>query len=162
MELVDQESREFFLSQAISSLDAEYDFILLDCPPALGLITMNALCWAESIIVPLQCEYFAMEGLNLLMRTLANVKKGLNPDLSILGILFTMYSKRSNLNNDVVEDISSFFPELVFQTKIPRSIKVAEAPSHGFPINYYDASNAAARAYAKLAEEVIDRVSGEI
>lgn len=162
IELVEQESREFFLTRALLSLDSEFDFILLDCPPALGLLTMNALCWAERVLVPLQCEYFAMEGLNLLMRTITNVKKGLNPELEILGILFTMYSKRSLLNNDVVEDITSFFPDLVFKTVIPRSIRLAEAPSHGLPINYYDASNATARAYVKLAEEVIDRVSDEI
>ncbi|MDD7270366.1 MAG: ParA family protein, partial [Spirochaetales bacterium] len=135
------------------------DFIFVDCPPALGLITMNAMCWADKVIIPMQCEYFAMEGLNLLMRTISSVRKSLNPNLEILGILFTMYTKRAKLNSEVVEDISNFFPELVFKTIIPRSIRLAEAPSYGMPINIYDASNAGAKAYNNLAKEVIDRVS---
>lgn len=161
VELVNEDEREFFLQKRIASLDMQFDFILLDCPPSLGLVTMNALSWAEYVIIPMQCEYFAMEGLNLLMRTISNVRKALNPDLKILGILFTMFSKRARLNSDVIEDTSSFFPELVFKTVIPRSIRLAEAPSHGLPINVYDVSNAGAKAYAALAREVISRVGNE-
>ena len=161
VELVNEDEREFFLQKRISSLDTLFDYILLDCPPSLGLITMNALSWAEYVIIPMQCEYFAMEGLNLLMRTVTNVRKALNPDLKILGILFTMYSKRARLNSDVIEDTSSFFPDLVFKTIIPRTIRLAEAPSHGLPINVYDVSNAGAKAYAELAREVIKRVGNE-
>ena len=139
-------------------LDDDYDFILLDCPPSLGLETMNALAWADYVLIPLQCEYLAMEGLNLIMRTIGNVKKGLNTKLKVLGILFTMYSKRALLNQQVVEDISQFFPDLVFKTIIPRSVRISEAPSHGLPINYYDRSNAGSKAFAELAKEVVSRV----
>lgn len=158
VELVDEENREYFLKKALSSIENDFDYILLDCPPSLGLETMNALVWCNKVIIPLQCEYLAMEGLNLIMRTVTNVKKKLNPDISILGILFTMYSKRARLNQEVVEDISEFFPDLVFKTIIPRSVRLAEAPSHGLPINYYDRSNQGTKAFAALAKEVVDRV----
>lgn len=158
VELVDEEERNFFLRNKISSLDSLFDFIFVDCPPSLGVITMNALAWAESIIIPMQCEYFAMEGLNLLMRTVSNVRKALNPDIRILGIVFTMFSKRNRLNADVVQDTTSFFPELVFKTVIPRTVRLAEAPSYGLPINVYDVSNAGNKAYTALAKEVVKRV----
>lgn len=158
VELVDEEERNFFLRNKIASLDSLFDFIFVDCPPSLGVITMNALAWAESIIIPMQCEYFAMEGLNLLMRTVSNVRKGLNPDIRILGIVFTMFSKRNRLNADVVQDTTSFFPELVFKTVIPRTVRLAEAPSYGLPINVYDVSNAGNKAYTALAKEVVKRV----
>ena len=158
VELVDEENREYFLKKALSSIENDFDYILLDCPPSLGLETMNALVWCNKVIIPLQCEYLAMEGLNLIMRTVTNVKKKLNPEISILGILFTMYSKRARLNQEVVEDISEFFPDLVFKTIIPRSVRLAEAPSHGLPINYYDRSNQGTKAFAALAKEVVDRV----
>ena len=133
-ELVSENNREFLLKTVLEPLDDDYDFILLDCGPSLGLETMNGLAWADSIIIPLQCEYFAMEGLNLLMRTITNVKKELNPNLRVLGILFTMYKKRSLLNEQVVEDITQFFGDMVFKTIIPRNVRLAEAPSHGLPI----------------------------
>lgn len=158
VELVDEEERNFFLRNKIASLDSLFDFIFVDCPPSLGVITMNALAWAESIIIPMQCEYFAMEGLNLLMRTVSNVRKALNPDIRILGIVFTMFSKRNRLNADVVQDTASFFPELVFKTVIPRTVRLAEAPSYGLPINVYDVSNAGNKAYTALAKEVVKRV----
>ena len=139
-------------------MNSDFDYILLDCPPSLGLETMNALAWADYVIIPLQCEYLAMEGLNLIMRTIGNVKKGLNPHIKVLGILFTMYSKRTLLNRQVVEDISQFFGDTVFKTIIPRSVRLSEAPSHGLPINYYDKSNNGAKAFAELAKEVISRV----
>ena len=158
VELVDEDNREFFLSKALDSVSSSFDFILVDCPPALGLITMNAMCWAEKVIIPMQCEYFAMEGLNMLMRTISSVRKSINPHLEILGILFTMFTKRAKLNSEVVEDITNYFPQLVFKTIIPRSIRLAEAPSHGMPINIYDSSNSGSKAYAALAKEVIQRV----
>lgn len=158
IELVNENNREYYLKTVLESLEDDYDYILLDCPPSLGLETMNALAWADYVIIPLQCEYMAMEGLNLIMRTISNVKKGLNPKLNVLGILFTMYSKRALLNQQVVEDISDFFPDLVFKTIIPRSVRISEAPSHGLPINYYDKSNAGSKAFAELAKEVVSRV----
>ncbi len=158
VELVEEEEREYFLKTALKPIEEDYDYILLDCPPSLGLETMNALVWCNKVVIPLQCEYFAMEGLNLIMRTITNVNKKLNPEISILGILFTMYSKRSRLNQEVVEDISEFFPDLVFKTIIPRSVRLAEAPSHGLPINYYDKTNQGAKAFAELAKEVAKRV----
>ncbi len=158
IELVNENNREYYLKTVLESLESDYDFILLDCPPSLGLETMNALAWADYVLIPLQCEYLAMEGLNLIMRTIGNVRKSLNTKLKVLGILFTMYSKRTLLNQQVVEDISEFFPDLVFKTIIPRSVRISEAPSHGLPINYYDKSNAGAKAFAELAKEVVGRV----
>ena len=137
----------------------DYDFIFADCPPALDLVTMNALCWADSVIIPMQCEYFAMEGLNLLLRTISSIKKQLNPSLEVLGIVFTMYSSRSNLSNEVVDDITAYFKDLVFDTKIPRNVRLSEAPSHGLPINAYDNSCSGSKAYNALAKEVLDRVN---
>ncbi|MDY5930585.1 MAG: ParA family protein [Candidatus Ornithospirochaeta sp.] len=158
IELVNEDGREFFLKNSIRDLDNDFDYILLDCPPSLGLETMNALCWADYVVIPLQCEYFAMEGLNMIMRTVTNVRKQLNPQLKTLGILFTMYSKRAVINKEVVEDISAFFKDLVFRTIIPRSVRMAEAPSHGMPIDYYDKSNCGTKAFAALAKEVVGRV----
>lgn len=158
VELVNELAREFFLKNALSSIEKDWDFILVDCPPSLGLVTINAMCWAEYVIIPMQCEYFAMEGLNLLIRTIGNVKKQLNPHLEILGILFTMYTTRTRLANDVVEDVTSYFSDKVFETKIPRNVRLSEAPSHGLPINMYDASSTGALGYESLAEEVISRV----
>lgn len=159
IELVGEDEREFFLKRVLVGLEEDWDYILGDCPPSLGLVTVNAMVWAKHVIIPMQCEYFAMEGLNLLMRTVGNMKKSLNPDLEVLGILFTMYSKRTKLANEVVEDISSFFNTLVFKTMIPRNVRIAEAPSHGMPINVYDNASSGAKAYKALAEEVIERVA---
>lgn len=159
IELVDEDRREFFLRDALAPISNDYDFIFADCPPALDLVTMNALCWADSVIIPMQCEYFAMEGLNLLLRTISSIKKQLNPSLEVLGIVFTMYSSRSNLNNEVVDDISAYFKDLVFETKIPRNVRLSEAPSHGLPVNAYDNSCSGSKAYNALAKEVLDRVN---
>lgn len=158
IELVNELAREFFLKNALSSVENDWDYILVDCPPSLGLLTVNAMCWTEYVIIPMQPEYFALEGLNLLMRTIGNVKKQLNPHLEVLGILFTMYSSRTRLSNDVVDDVTSFFKEKVFETRIPRNIRLAEAPSHGLPINLYDASSTGAIGYRDFAEEVVKRV----
>ena len=159
VELVDEDNREFFLKNALAPLEDSFDFIFADCPPALDLVTMNALCWANGVVIPMQCEYFAMEGLNVLLRTINSVKKKLNPSLEILGIVFTMYSKRANLNNEVVEDISTYFTDLVFKTMIPRNVRLSEAPSHGLPINAYDNSCSGAKAYAALAKEILSRAN---
>jgi chromosome partitioning protein len=158
IELVNELAREFFLKNALAPIESNWDYILVDCPPSLGLLTVNAMCWTEYVIIPMQPEYFALEGLNLLMRTIGNVKKQLNPHLEVLGILFTMYSSRTRLSNDVVDDVTSFFKEKVFETKIPRNIRLAEAPSHGLPINLYDASSTGAIGYRDFAEEVVKRV----
>lgn len=157
IELVEEERREGFLKAVLKDIEDEYDYILLDCPPSLGLETVNALAWCNEVVIPLQCEYLAMEGLNLIMRTISNARKSFNPDIKVLGILFTMFSKRAKLNQEVVDDISEFFPELVFKTIIPRNTRLAEAPSHGLPINYYDKSSNGSRAFEALAQEVIDR-----
>lgn len=158
IELVNEIARERFLKETFEPIEKEWDYIFIDCPPSLGLVTMNAMYWAEDIIIPMQCEYLAMEGLNMLMRTIANVKKQLNPNLNILGIVFTMYSSRTKLGNEVVEDITSYFKDLVFESKIPRNVRLAEAPSHGLPINVYDGASSGAKMYMKLAEEVVKRV----
>ncbi len=157
IELVEEENREKFLKKTTENLDDKYDYILLDCAPSLALETVNALSWCDEVIIPLQCEYLAMEGLNLIMRTISNIKKTINPEIKILGILFTMYSKRIKLNQEVVDDISSYFSDLVFKTIIPRSSRLSEAPSHGLPIDYYDRSSSAAKAFLYLSEEVIER-----
>ena len=158
IELVDQERREFFLKDALRDIERDWEYILSTVPvPRPGDDQRHGL--GSERDYPLQCEYLAMEGLNLLMRTVANVKKGLNPHLQVLGILFTMFSKRTRLANDVVEDVSSFFPSLVFKTLIPRNVRIAEAPSHGLPINVYDNSSLGAKAYKELAKEVVTRVA---
>jgi len=158
VELVDEDNREFFFKKTLAPLDEYYDYILGDCPPSLGIVTINTLCWAQHVIIPMQCEYLAMEGLNLLMGTISNIKIALNPNLNILGILFTMYSKRTKLANEVVEDVSQFFQDKVFHTLIPRNVRLSEAPSHGLPVIVYDASCAGTKAYIKFAEEVMSRV----
>lgn len=158
VELVNELAREFFLKNALASVERDWDYILVDCPPSLGLVTINAMCWAEYVIIPMQCEYFAMEGLNLLMRTIGNVKKQLNPRLEILGIVFTMFTTRTRLANDVVDDVTAYFSDKVFQTKIPRNVRLSEAPSHGLPISLYDNACAGAQGYESLAEEVMNRV----
>ncbi|MCQ2397794.1 MAG: ParA family protein [Sphaerochaetaceae bacterium] len=159
VELIDLKDREYYLKRALKPAESDYDFIFVDCPPALDLVTMNALAFAEYVIIPMQCEFFAMEGLNLLMKTISSVKKKINPRLSVLGIVFTMYSKRSKLNNEVVEDISSYFKDLVFKTLIPRNVRVSEAPSHGLPVNAYESFCSGTKAYNDLAEEVLKRVT---
>jgi|SRR5690554_5570309 chromosome partitioning protein len=158
VELVNELAREFFLKNALAPVEKDWDYILVDCPPSLGLVTINAMCWAEFVIIPMQCEYFAMEGLNLLMRTIGNVKKQLNPRLDILGIVFTMFTTRTRLANDVVDDVTAYFADKVFQTKIPRNVRLSEAPSHGLPISLYDNTCAGAQGYESLAEEVMSRV----
>ena len=159
IELVDEPNREYFLKGALLSVENQYDFIFVDCPPALDLVTMNALAYADSVVIPMQCEFFAMEGLSLLLKTINGVKKKINPSLNVLGIVFTMYSKRSNLNNEVVDDITDYFKDLVFKTRIPRNVRLSEAPSHGLPVNAYDNSCSGAKAYKDLSMEVLERAN---
>lgn len=157
VELVSEENREFFLRKGLEPIKDEYDYIFADCPPSLGILTLNGLVAADSVIIPLQCEYFAMEGLTQLLSSIRQVKRTLNPRLSIEGILFTMYDTRNRLSQDVVQDVVGYFKERVFRTLIPRNVRLSEAPSHGVPVCLYDAECSGAKAYQKLAAEVLER-----
>ncbi len=157
IELVDQKNREFFLKKALEPVRDKYDYILIDCPPSLGILTLNGLAAADSILVPMQCEYFALEGITLLLETVTSVQKGINKNLSICGIFFTMYDSRTRLAQDVVMQVKSFFKDSVFNTIIPRNVRLSEAPSHGQPICLYDPNCIGARSYKQLADEVISR-----
>ena len=158
IELVDQENREFFLKNALAPLKPLYDYILIDCPPSLGLLTLNGLAAADSVLVPMQCEYFALEGITLLLKSVDKVQKSINPNLVIGGIFFTMYDSRTRLAQDVVMQVKSYFKDVVFSTIIPRNVRLSEAPSRGLPICSYDPECNGAKSYAKLAEEVMKRV----
>jgi chromosome partitioning protein len=157
LELIDLEKREFRLRTALQPLRDQYDFILIDCPPALGLLTLNGLVAADAVLVPLQTEFYALEGLSHLMRTLDLVKRALNPKLEIQGIVLTMYDKRNNLCLQVEQDVRSHFKDLVYKTPIPRNVRVSEAPSHGKPVLLYDLYCAGSRAYVRLARELLER-----
>ncbi len=155
IEMIDMARRENRLKAALVPLRASYDFILIDCPPALGLLTLNALCAADTLLVPIQCEYYALEGLAQLMDTVRRVRRLYNPTLDIEGVLLTMYDGRLNLTQQVIAEVKKFFPRKVYSTPIPRSVRLAEAPSFGQPIHYYDRSNRGAAAYLDVAKEVI-------
>ncbi|MBQ2313404.1 MAG: ParA family protein [Treponema sp.] len=157
IELVDQKNREFFLKNALAPVRDKYDYILIDCPPSLGILTLNGLAAADAILVPMQCEYFALEGITLLLQTVKDVQKSINKDLKICGIFFTMYDSRTRLANDVVMHVKSYFKDEVFNTIIPRNVRLSEAPSYGEPICQFDPNCVGARSYQKLAEEVISR-----
>ncbi len=158
VELVDQDDKEFFLKKAVDKISRQYDYIFIDSPPSLGILTLNGLVAADYVFIPLQCEYFALEGLTLLVQTVADIQKGLNKKLSIGGIIFTMYDIRTNLANEVVKNVTGYFKEKVFRTVIPRNVALSEAPSHGLPINKYKEESSGAKSYKHLAEEVITRV----
>lgn len=155
VELVDIKDRESLLKKALIEEKANYDFIMLDCPPSLGLITLNALCVADSVLVPIQCEYYALEGLSQLMNTIRSIKRLYNPRIDIEGVLLTMFDGRLNLTQQVAAEIKKFFPKKVFGTTIPRTVRISEAPSYGEPIMYYDKRSKGADAYNKLAKELI-------
>lgn len=157
IELVDRENREYMMREALKSVKDDYDYIIIDCAPSLGLITINALTAADSVIIPIQCEYFALEGLGKLLNTIKNVQKIHNPDLDIEGLLLTMYDSRLRLSNQVVEEVNSHFPEMVFETIISRNVRLSEAPSFGESILSYDAESKGAIQYIQLAEEVLLR-----
>lgn len=155
IELVDKVNREYMMKKALQSVKDDYDYIIIDCAPSLGLITVNALTAADSVIIPIQCEYFALEGLGKLLNTIKNVQKIHNKDLDIEGLLLTMYDSRLRLSNQVVEEVNSHFPEMVFETIISRNVRLSEAPSFGESILNYDAESKGAIQYIQLAEEVL-------
>jgi chromosome partitioning protein len=155
VELVDLEKREYKLRDLLSSVIDQYDFIIVDCPPSLGLLTLNALTAADSLLVPIQCEYFALEGVTELFDTLARIRRGLNPTLTIEGLLLTMYDERTNLSAAVAADLRDFYGQQVLETVIPRNVRLAEAPSYGKPIILYDIRSRGAESYLQLAKEVM-------
>ncbi len=161
IELVDVNRREYRLRDAVAPLrQGPYGFIVIDCPPSLGLLTLNALVAADAVLVPLQCEFFALEGISQLMRTIEMVRRGFNPDLGLQGIVLTMYDRRNNLSDQVAEDARGFFGARVYDTVIPRNIRISEAPSHGKPVLLYDHRSAGAQAYIHLAGELLRRERG--
>ena len=157
VELIQIPQREKVIKRILDEIKESYDFILIDCPPSLGLITVNALTASDSIIVPIQCEFFALEGLTQLMNTIRLIKYHLNPNLDIEGVVMTMKDKRYNLTNQVSNEIIKFFNKKVYLTTIPRNVRLAEAPSHGLPVALYDANSKGAEAYLSLAEEILKR-----
>jgi len=157
IELVTAENREGLLKQALEGLRADYDYIFIDCPPALSLLTLNALTAADSVLIPIQCEYYALEGVGQLVNTVKLMRRKLNPDLAVEGILLTMYDGRTNLCAQVVQEVRSHFRDEAFDTMIPRNVRLSEAPSYGLPIHLYDARCAGAQAYRELARELIER-----
>ena len=160
IELVEQNRRESRLKAALAALRDTYDFLFIDCPPSLGLLSLNALCAADTFLVPLQCEYYALDGMAQLMATVRQVKRLYNPPLDLEGVVLTMYDGRLNLTQQVVAEVKRFFPRKVFATAIPRSVRLSEAPSFGQPIHYYDRSSKGARAYDELARELIEKNRG--
>ncbi len=159
LELVSLDERESLLLQGLAPVAGEYDYVLIDCPPSLGLLTLNALTAADSIIIPVQAEYYALEGLQQLFATFMKVRQRLNPGLAILGVLLTMYDGRINLAAQVVEQVKEHFGNLVFEVVIPRNVRLSEAPSHGLPISFYDPKSRGAETYRELADLVIARTS---
>lgn len=160
IELVSIPGREFVLKNALQTVKNKYDYILIDCPPSLEMLTLNALCAAEGIIVPIQCEYFALEGLSDLVSSLRMIKRKMNPDLDIEGVVLTMYDGRTNLSMQVVAEVKKFFKGKVYSTVIPRNVRLSEAPSHGKPVLAYDGGSRGARAYMELASEIDKRILG--
>ena len=159
--MLGMENCEFRLRNALEPILEYYDYILFDCPPALGYLTINALTAADSVIVPLQCEFFALEGIQQLVDTITVVQDKWNPELKILGVLLTMYDKRYGLTRDVDDNVRETFGDLVFKTVVPRNVRVSEAPSHGKPALFYDFKSAGAQAYLRVATEVVERTTGE-
>ena len=157
VELVSMMSREQRLKEKLESVKDKFDYILIDCPPSLGLITLNAFTASDSVLIPVQCEYYALEGLGQLLNTINLVKKHLNKNLEVEGALLTMYDARTNLSNQVVKEVKRYFEDRVYKTVIPRNIKLSEAPSYGMPISVYDAKSKGAKCYEKLAKEFLDK-----
>ena len=155
IELAAEENRESKLKNALALASADYDYIMIDCPPSLGLITLNCLCASQSLIVPIQCEFYALEGLSQLISTVRTVKRLYNPYIDIEGVLLTMYDSRLNLTQQVVDEVKKCFPKKVYSTFIPRNVRLSEAPSFGQPVMYYDKSSKGAKAYNDLADEFL-------
>ena len=162
LELVDMAHRESKLKNSLAIVKNAFDFIFMDCPPSLGLITLNALCAADTVLVPIQCEYYALEGLSQLMSTIRQVKKLYNPFIDMEGVLLTMFDGRLNLTHQVVEEVKRFFPQKVYKTVIPRNGKLSEAPSFGMPILYYDKKSKGAESYNQLADEFLNKNGKEV
>ena len=156
IDLIGMNDREFILRKAIEEIKSDYDYIIIDCPPSLNVLTVNAMTTADTVLVPIQCEYYALEGLSQLIHTIELIKERLNPDLEIEGIVFTMYDARTNLSLEVVENVKQNLKQNIYKTIIPRNVRLAKAPSHGVPITLYDAKSAGAEAYRLLADEVIN------
>ena len=161
VELIHAESREFLLKKALEDLRENYDFIFIDCPPSLGLLTLNSMAASDGILIPLQCEYYALEGLGQLLSTFHLVKEKLNPNLEMAGVILTMADFRTNLTQQVIEDVRNHFQDCVFQTVVPRSVKMSEAPSFGKPIALYDPHSKGAKCYEEIAMEFLERFSGK-
>ena len=157
IELVNIEDREMVLKEYVDAVKDQFDYVFIDCPPSLGLLTVNALVAADSLLIPIQCEYYALEGVTKLMESMRMVQGRLNPKLEIFGVLMTMYDSRTTLSKQVVDEVKHYFGKLVFNTVIPRNVKLSEAPSHGLPITQYARVSKGAYAYAKLAKEVVNR-----
>ena len=157
IELIGQDEKEYILQKAIAPIRDQYDFIFIDCPPSLSMLTINSMCLADTVLVPIQCEYYALEGLTQLIHTINLVQERLNPSLEIEGVVFTMYDARTNLSLQVVENVKSNLEQNIYKTIIPRNVRLAEAPSYGMPINMYDTKSAGAESYRLLADEVIHR-----
>ena len=157
IELIGVDDKEFIIRNAVQPIKDDYDYIIIDCPPSLSMLTINAMTTADSVLVPIQCEYYALEGVSQLIHTVELVKERLNPVLEIEGVVFTMYDSRTNLSNEVVDNVKNNLHTTIYKTIIPRNVRLAEAPSHGLPINLYDSRSAGAESYRLLAKEVIDR-----
>ena len=157
IELLGINEKEYILKNAVDYIRDDYDFIIIDCPPSLNMLTINAMTTADSVLVPIQCEYYALEGLSQLIHTIDLVQQRLNPNLIIDGVVFTMYDVRTNLSNQVVENVKENLDTKIYETLIPRNIRLAEAPSHGLPINMYDSKSAGTESYRMLAKEVMER-----
>lgn len=157
VELVSAERREFRLREALRPLAEQFDYVLIDCPPSLGLLTLNALTAADSVLIPLQCEYYALEGLSQLTHTVDLVRQGLNPALQLEGILLTMFDGRANISNQVVDEVRGFFKEQVFKAVVPRNVRLSECPSHGKPILLYDIKSKGCESYLALSREILQR-----
>ncbi len=161
LELVDVENRELQLKACLESIKSDFDFIFIDCPPALGLLTLNALAAADSIIMPIQCEFYALEGLSQLMNTIELVQQNLNPNLQIEGVVLTMYDSRTKLSQEVAQEVEKHFGEVVYEAIIPRNVRLSEAPSYGLPILKYDSFSKGSRSYIKLAKEFLKKNGGK-
>jgi chromosome partitioning protein len=157
IELIDVEKKEYILKNEIAKVRENYDYVIIDCPPSLSMLTINAMTTADTVLVPIQCEYYALEGLSQLIHTVNLVRDRLNPDLEMEGVVFTMFDSRTNLSLQVVENVKEHIKENIYKTIIPRNIRLAEAPSYGLPINLYDSKSSGAEAYRLLADEVINR-----